>query len=403
MLQLEQALDQILARVPPPVRETVPLSEAAGRRLFEAVLAQVDLPPFNNSSMDGYAVRSADTKEARPDSPVPLRLQGRVAAGETFVGAVNTGQCVRIFTGAPLPEGADAVVMQEEARAEPGGSGRILILGAPQPGENVRLRGEDVAQGETLACGGDLLTPGRLCLLAAAGIGQVAVAVRPRVALVATGSELREPGTPLQPGAIYESTRVGLAELARLAGAAVALPPLVPDELEATKTALRTAFESGDAVITCGGVSVGETDLVKAAFERLGGTLEIWKVDIKPGKPFAFGRLGHRLLFGLPGNPVSALVTFLLLVRPALLRWQGAQEIGLRQIAATLGESVANTGDRRHFLRVRLTEGKVFSSGLQASHALKSWAEADGLLEVAPRTQLPAGTTVSVSLIDQAA
>jgi molybdopterin molybdotransferase len=400
MQELNQARALILARVPPPARELVPLAAAASRYVLESFASPVDLPPFSNSSMDGYAVRSLDTAGATRHTPRSLRVQGRVAAGESLADPLVSGSCARIFTGAALPAGTDAVIMQEDTRPDPAAGDRVLVLDRVAAGENVRVRGEEVVRGSLLARAGDRLTPGRLCLLAAAGLSEVVVAQRPRVALVATGSELREPGTQLRPGEIYESNRLALAELVRRAGAAPMIRPIVPDDLAATEAALTAAFQDCDVVITCGGVSVGETDFVKAAFERLGGALEFWKVNIKPGKPFVFGRLGWKFLFGLPGNPVSALVTFLLLVRPALLRWQGAADMGLRQTRATLGEALSNESERRHFVRVRIVEGLIYLAGLQASHALRSFAEADGLLDLAPGARLPAGAPVSVSLLD---
>jgi molybdopterin molybdotransferase len=217
------------------------------------------------------------------------------------------------------------------------------------------------------------------------------------VALLATGSELTEPGQPLAPGRIYESNQLALAPLLARCGAIARAYPLVPDTLSATRAALETAFAECDLVVTCGGVSVGEMDFVKAAFERLGGKLEFWKVAIKPGKPFLLGRLGSKLLFGLPGNPVSAFVTFLLLVRPAIVRWQGAAQVALPSHPAVLAEMIANPDARRHFMRVKVDEtGHVRSAGLQGSHRLGSLANANGLLDVPPQTTLAAGSTVPV-------
>jgi molybdopterin molybdotransferase len=248
-----------------------------------------------------------------------------------------------------------------------------------------------------LAATGEVLTANRISLLAAAGLAQVRVARQPVVGLLATGSELREPGQPLAPGQIYESNRVALAALARRAGAIPKVFPLVVDALTETRVALATAFEQCDAVVTSGGVSVGDMDFIKRAFEEVGGELQFWKVAIRPGRPFVFGRYREKLLFGLPGNPVSALVTFLLLVRPALLRWQGAEDLSLPARAGVLSEPITNPDTRRHFMRVKLdASGKVRSAGLQASHVLSSMAAADGLLDMPPRTALPAGNTVQV-------
>jgi molybdopterin molybdotransferase len=328
---------------------------------------------------------------------VRLRLRGKVAAGEAFAGEVSSGECVRIFTGSPLPPGANAVVMQEDTHLDAATPDQVLIGDAPKPWENVRRRGTDVRRGAVLAEAGEVLTAGKISLLAGQGIAEIQTGQCPRVGLLATGSELREAGQSLAPGQIHESNRVALAALVRRAGGTAQVFPLVPDTLAATHCALREAFTDCDAVVTSGGVSVGEMDFVKAAFEQLGGDLQFWKVAIRPGKPFVFGRFREKFLFGLPGNPVSAFVTFLLLVRPALRRWQGASEVVLPAHPGVLAEPLANPGERRHYMRVRMdTSGKVFSAGAQASHALGSLAAANGLVDVPPQTALTAGTTVTV-------
>ncbi len=397
MLQFEEALARILAALPPPVSEGIPLREACGRLLSERIPAPLDLPPFDNSSVDGYAARGADVAAASPASPVCLHLAGRVAAGESFTGEVAAGACVRLFTGSALPRGADVVIMQEDTRLDANRPNEVFILAPAKPWENVRFRGEDVKRGATLAEAGEVLTPGRLALLAAVGLARVQAGCRPIVGLLATGSELKDSGAPLAPGQIYESSRAGLAPLVQRAGAIATIFPLVPDALDLTLAALQRAIEECDILVTCGGVSVGEMDYVKTAFEQLGGNLEFWKVAIKPGRPFVFGRRGDKFLFGLPGNPVSALVTFLLLVRPALLRWQGAAGITLPACPGILAEPLANTGTHRHFMRVAMdAAGHVRSAGIQASHILSSFASANGLVEVPPKTTLAAGKTVSV-------
>jgi molybdopterin molybdotransferase len=397
MLEFEEALARLLAAVPAPTREDVALNEAAGRVLAERIVSPLDLPSFDNSAMDGYALRAADVASAKPDSPVSLRLAGKVPAGDTFAGKITAGTCVRLFTGSPLPPGADAVVMQEETRVQPNVADEVLILAPVEPGENVRLRAGDIRQRSTLAESGDLLTAGRIGLLAAVGLSSVPVARQPVVGLLATGSELQEPGEPLALGRIYESNRIALAALLKRAGAVPVTFPLVADVLTATRTALTEAFSRCDAVVTSGGVSVGEMDFIKQAFEQLGGKLQFWKVAIKPGRPFVFGRYRGKLLFGLPGNPVSALVTFLLLVRPALLRWQGATDISLPIHPGVLAESLVNQGERRHFMRVRLDpSGKVHSAGVQASHIQSSMAAANGLVDVPPNTTLAVGAAVPV-------
>ena len=260
-----------------------------------------------------------------------------------------------------------------------------------------RLRGEDIKRGTRLAEAGDRLGAGRLGLFAAVGASEINVARRPRVALLATGSELVDHGQRLSPGKIYESNRVMLAASMVRAGAIPEPFPLVRDNLEATCAALGKALAECDAVVTSGGMSVGEYDFVKRAFEKVGGELAFWKIAVKPGKPFAFGRAGKKYLFGLPGNPVSALVTFLLLVRPALAAMQGATELSLPRSTGVLAEPLVNHGERRHFMRVVVDEaGQVRSAGGQASHMLSSLAKANGLVDVPPQTRLPADAPVFV-------
>ena len=397
MLELEEALKQILAAVPPPVNEEIPLSEAAGRVLNQPVLSPIDLPLFDNSAMDGFGVRAADLVSAGADHPARLRVIGRVAAGEVFSGEVPGGCCVRLFTGSPLPRGADAVVMQEDTRPDPQNPAGILAIDPVQAGENVRRQGEDVSRGSLLSQAGERIGFGQIAVLAATGVDRVMAGRQPRVGVLATGSELKELGEPLEPGQIYESNRLMLATLVQRAGAMVRLFQLVADSLAATRHALDQAFAECDVVITSGGASVGETDFVKPAFAEVGGDLQFWKVAIRPGRPFVFGRRKGRLLFGLPGNPVSALVTFLLLVRPALLRWQGATQVGLPASPAILAEPLSNPGNRRHFLRVKVdAAGQVYSSGVQASHVVSSLAVANGLLDLPPETTVARGTTVSI-------
>ena len=397
MLALEEAQNRILNFIRPRPAEAIALDQAHGRWLAAEVLSPMDLPVADNSAMDGYAVRAAEVISASESSPVALTLCGQVAAGAVFAGELRPGGCVRVFTGSVLPAGADAVVMQEDTRMTATDPKVIDFLCAVRPRENVRLGGEDVKRGAVLGQIGDRVTSGRLALLAAVGTTEVAVTRRPVIGLLATGSELVEGGRPLAPGMIYESNRVGLAALATRAGAAPIVYPLVLDTLAATRASLERAFSECDAVVTTGGVSVGELDFVKAAFAEMGGVLDFWRVAIKPGKPFVLGRWREKLLFGLPGNPVSAWVTFLMLVRPALLRWQGAREVALPTMIGRLTEALVNRGDRRHFMRVVLeADGSVCSAGAQASHRLGSLARANGLVDVPPETTLPAGTEVSV-------
>jgi molybdopterin molybdotransferase len=297
-----------------------------------------------------------------------------------------------LFTGSPLPPGADAVVMEEDTRAA--GAESVEVFEPAKPWENTRLQGEDIKQDAVVAKAGDILGTGAITLLAATGCIRVKVGRKPVVGLLATGSELVEPGRPLSPGQIYESNRIGLASLVARAGGIPKIFPIVADTLDGTLAALRLALTQCDILVSSGGVSVGEMDFIKPALQEMG---EFWKVAIKPGRPFVFGQAQGKLLFGLPGNPISAWVTFLLLVRPALLRWQGAVEVNLPVTPGMLSEPLANPGDRRHFMRVKLDQaGNVTSAGLQASHALSSMAAANGLVDVPPKTALTAGSAVKV-------
>jgi len=405
MLELEQAVEKILAAIPAPKSEVIPLAEAFGRIVAEKILAATDLPPFDNSAVDGYAVRAQDVATASAQNPVILQLTGRIAAGEHFTSRLSAGQCIRIFTGSPVPAGADAIVMQEDTKVDAGRANQIQFLDSVKPWENIRFHGEDVKRGAVIIQSGEKLGAAHIGLLAATGNGQLTVNRRPTVALLATGSELREPaGTPstcsassLAPGQIFESNRAALTPLIAATGAIPKIFPIVPDAAEATRAALARAFAECDIVLTCGGVSVGEMDFVKSAFEELGGQLDFWKVAIKPGRPFVFGRLGEKFLFGLPGNPISAFVTFLLLARPALPRWQGATNVTLPASLGILAEPFSNPDQRRHFVRINVdNSGQVHSAGTQASHILSSLAVANGLIDVHPKTTLASGTIVRV-------
>jgi molybdopterin molybdotransferase len=394
MLEVEDARQRIAELIQPAGGEWVLLSQSLNRVAAQDLAAPISLPPFDNSAMDGYALRANDVVDAKANSPKVLRCVGAVPAGSSFTGAVAVGTCVRIFTGSPLPSGADAVVMQEDTRT----AGEVVeVLDGVKPWENVRLVGQDIKEGSIAARRGSCLSAGRMALLGALGMERIFVARQPIIGLLSTGNELIEPGTDLAPGEIYESNRSAIAPLVAGAGGSVRILPLVRDNLTATTSALSHAFEECDAVVSTGGVSVGEHDLVKAAFESLGGTLAFWRVNVKPGKPFAFGQLRGKFLFGLPGNPVSAFVTFLLLVRPAILKMQGACELDLPSHPAVLAEEFSNRGDRRHFMRVYVdAKGNVRSAGLQASHALSSLAEANALLDVPPQTRWQAGQSMHV-------
>jgi molybdopterin molybdotransferase len=408
---LEQARDQILTGIEAKPAETIALEEALGRVLAEPVVARLTLPPWDNSAMDGFAVRSADIAKARADAPVELAVAGEVAAGSAPAIELRPGTAQRIFTGAPIPPGADAVVPVEDTDAPPGSRdggatlpSRVAIFAAPLPGAHVRRAGSDITSGDSLLQSGRRLRPAHLALAAAGGHWTLTVHAQPRVAVLATGDELAAPGAPLGPAQIPDSNSVGLVAQARECGAEARSFGIAGDRLEDVMARLREAIAWADVVVVSGGVSVGAHDVVKDAFEEL-GQLELWRVAVQPGKPLAFGRTaGPRpvLLFGLPGNPVSSFVTFELFVRPVLRRMAGCDDvIGRPMVRARLIEPVKKAPDRRAFLRVRLVGSEARLAGGQGSHVLSALALANALAIVPEGlSELPAGAEVDVMRLD---
>lgn len=380
MISVEEALARTLAGVPGPVEaERVPLAQARGRTLAEDVAALRTQPPFDTSSMDGYAVRAADVTEA----PVRLRVVGRSAAGRGFAGRVGPGEAVRIFTGAPLPAGADAVVAQEEARAE----GDRVTLGVPaRAGSFLRRRGLDFEAAAVLLRAGERLDARRLALAAAMDHAALPVRRRPRVAILATGDELVWPGEAAGPDQIVASNPFALQALVEAAGGTVVELGLVQDTLEDLDRAVARAREAGaDLLVTLGGASVGDLDLVRPALARQGMELGFWRVALRPGKPLLYGRLGPMLMLGLPGNPVSAIVCGLLFVVPALRRLQGDPRAGEDPSEpALLGADLPANDARQDYLRAVLEagEGSLRATPLprQDSSMLGALARADALL-----------------------
>ena len=391
MITYEDALERVLKPLVAVPVVSMSLTEALGCCLAEDVSALVDLPGFDTASMDGYAVRAGEV--SRSGVVLPCRLE--VAAGRVADRSLESGECARILTGAPMPAGSDAVVMQEDTEREP--DGRIRFNDGVKPWENVRFRGEDFRMGTRVLAAGQRLGPPQLALAAAAGRAELRVHRKVRVVVASSGDELRSPGTALAPGQIYDSNSVLLTTLFRSAGAEVIQISTLPDQLEATMAGLELALSQADLVITAGGASVGDRDFLRPAWERLGGQLDFFKVAIKPGKPVFFGTLRGGYLIGLPGNPVSAFVTAVLMALPALRRLQGSTEVGLPATVGTLSVPLSNPGLRRHFMRVILEEsGQVRSAGVQASHILLSMARSNGLVDVPPSTEWPVGTPVRV-------
>ena len=390
MLTEQDALSSILAAVRPLETEELRLFEAGNRILAENVLARVSLPRFDNSSMDGYAVRAADAVAG-----AVLRVVGEQPAGPDQGLTVNAGTAVRVYTGAPMPVGANSVIMQEDCDRQ---GDQVTIREAASPGEFIRLRGGDLSEGQKIAEVGARLNGPMLATLASQGIGRIRVFRRPKVAILATGSELKSPGEPLGAGEIYETNRVMLHELVQDAGGIPRLFDPVPDEENEHLSAFQDAA-SDDVIVIAGGVSVGERDLVKSTLKKLGCDIELWRVAVRPGKPFLFGRLNGKWVFGLPGNPVSAFVTFLLFVRPALLAIQGWRGESITKTQAILSKSVTKKGERPHYLRGHLEAGRFTPFGNQESHALFGLSRANALLRIGAGEQIPEHQTVEVVLL----
>ena len=380
LLSLDEALRRLVeGAAAHRIQDTESIStfDALGRVLAADVRSLLDVPPADNTSMDGYAVRAADVKTTGAE----LAVSQRIAAGSVGV-ALAPGTAARIFTGAQVPPGADAVVMQEQCQALAGeGLGRVRLDAVPSPGQWIRRRGEDVAHDSTVLTRGTRMTPQALGLAASVGAATLAVVRRPRVALFSTGDELVMPGQPLRPGAIYNSNRYTLRALAQAAGCDVLDLGIVPDRLEATRAALRRAAEGSDLILTSGGVSVGDEDHLRPAVQAE-GRLDLWQIAMKPGKPLAFGSVGSAVFIGLPGNPVSSFVTFLLAVAPVLRALQGMADVEPRPWPLRAGFDWLEPDRRREFLRVRLTpQGTAELFANQSSGVLTSTVWADGLVD----------------------
>ncbi|MGD9902635.1 MAG: gephyrin-like molybdotransferase Glp [Vicinamibacterales bacterium] len=378
-----------LARV-----ESVALDALAGRVLAEDVVADADVPPFARAMMDGYAVRAADTAGASASAPTDLAVAGRVFTGEVYAGRVGAGDAVEIATGAPLPAGADAVVMVEETRAA--GSGRVAILSAAAPGQHVGRAGADIARGAVVLRAGDVLLPGRVGVIAALGRTTATVVARPRVAVVSTGNEIVQPGQPLGAGQIYDINRHTLAAVIGAHGGVAVPLDVAGDSLAALDLALDAAVAC-DLVVFSGGSSVGDRDLVLDVLRRRGQVL-FHGIATRPGKPTAFGRLAEVPVFGMPGNPTSCLTNAYVLLVPFLRRLAALPPHRPRTEAVPLARRITSAAGRHQFYTVRLVEGRA-EPAFKASGDITSMAHADGYIEIgAEVTALDAGTTVEVVL-----
>ena len=375
MISVDEALDRIFAQLHPPQTETVPLLRAHKRVLARPLVATHNQPPFDSSAMDGYAVRAAEVVPGRP-----LKLAGTSQAGARFVGMMEHGQCVRIFTGAPMPIGADAVIMQEEATAA---GNHVSFQKTPRPGQSIRKQGHDFQRGQELLPAGVAMTPAMLNLAASANQPKLTVTRRPKIAILATGDELVPPGTLPGPDQIVASNSYGLIPLLAPYAERVIDLGIVADDKKALESALLSAFDAGiDMLVTTGGASVGERDYVREVLIDLGVTLDFWKLKMRPGKPLMFGTRARTLVFGLPGNPVSALVTAMIILRPALRQMTGHADPLFPQLGVPLAADLPPNGPRRHYVRGTLSRNAI------------------GFLEVTPINETDSSHSSSLAMAD---
>jgi molybdopterin molybdotransferase len=395
MLTVEEAQEEVLSRTRVLETESLDVTDALGRYLAEPVISRREIPPWPNSSMDGYAIRAGDTRAGA----ARLRVVAHIAAGVLPSRAIGSGEAARIFTGAPLPDGADAVVPQEDVEVD---GDHVRVPAAIASHAFVRPRGEDVRPGDHVLAPGQRLGPAEIGLLATLGHSPVRVYRRPRVAILSTGNELADLGEEPGPGQIPNSNSYSLMAQTLEAGAIPVNLGIARDELPAIERRVESA-RPADVLLSSAGVSVGEFDLVREALRRSGAELHLWQVSMRPGKPITFGSLGRTLVFGLPGNPVSAMVTFELFVRPALLRMSGSARLERPRLLARVRTRIANPGPRRGYLRVRLRRrGEGFDAELtgdQGSAILRSMTLADGLAVVAPDTTVEPGDALEVIVL----
>lgn len=410
LLGVDEARDRILAAFAPLGNVRLPIVDALGMVLAVDVIAGANVPPFANAAMDGFAVRAADTVGASPASPVPLRVLAEAPAGRPIDGAVVPGTAVRIMTGAPIPGGADAIVRFEETdenapglggRGRPGGM--IGVLRAARPAANVRPAGEDIRTGETALPVGTGLRPAEIGVLASLNRTHATVHRRPRVAIVATGDEIVDPGQKMGEGQIRNSNSATVAALVRRCGGEPVVLGVARDARASVRAKLAEA-RGADLIITTGGVSVGDYDVVKHVL-RQEGRIDLWQVRLKPGKPLAFGRVGGTPLLGLPGNPVAAAVAFEQFARPAIRKMLGHWDPTIPTLLARLADRVENGGGRRHFVRVRVeatADGHVAHlAGAQGAGILTSLARANGLLVIPEEVSVAeSGSMLPVQMLD---
>ena len=407
MLSVEDALERVLKMFHPLEAETVPILESLGRVLAQNVYSEIDIPPHDNSAMDGYAVIAADAAGAGPETPVQFRVIENLAAGYVADQQVMPGTAIRIMTGAPVPPGADTVIRFERTRQE---GDQVALYFAPPVGNNVRYAGEDVHKGDQVLRKGMRVRPPEIGMLASVGCSEVQVTRRPRVAILATGDELVEIDEPLSPGKIRNSNGYSnAAQVLKFGGQPVMLS--IARDTKADLTAkIKAGLDQGvDLFLTSGGVSVGDFDVVKTVLAAE-GKMEFWRVRMKPGKPLAFGTLktaeGRVVpMLGMPGNPVSVMVSFEIFARPAILKMQGMTEYARHTVEATLADEITSKDERRHYVRVRVEkEGETYIAHLtggQGSGILSSMVKANGFAVIPEEwTHAPAGSRVQVILFD---
>ena len=400
LLPVDAALETVLRAMRPLGSERVAIGDALGRVIVEDVVAPRDLPPWDNSSVDGYAVVAADLGGATPERPVRLAVIEEIPAGRMPEHKVAPGSAARIMTGAPMPAGADAVVMVEDTALE---GDRVLVRVAVERGESVRARGQDVRAGTVVIPAGRRARPAEVGMLASLGRAAVSVGRRPRIGILATGDELADPGDAERPDRIFNANSYAVAAQAAEAGGVAVLLGIARDRPDDLRERLRS-LDGLDLLVVCGGVSVGKFDFVRDVLTELGMVMEFWRVAMKPGSPMAFGSVRGKPVFGLPGNPVSSMVTFEVFVRPALLRMAGGADLGRPIVAAELDAPIDKARGKTHFVRGRLLrEGsrvRVTPTGSQDSGVLTSMVKATGLI-VLPRDAERAerGQVVDVRLL----
>ena len=399
MLSVEEAREQMLETIPVLPTEKRGILECVNYVLAEELKSTENIPPFDNSAMDGFAVRATDVKDTSEDNPIVLSVVETIAAGYAPSKQVASGEAARIMTGAMMPEGADAVVMQEVTELN---GDKVTISDSVEKDENVRFTGESVSQGDSVMSPGKVLRPPEVSMLASLNCAEVTVHQKPTVAIVSTGDELTPLGESLTPGKIRDSNRYGIFAQVQNAGGIPIDMGIAPDDEEETERIFRESIAKADALITSGGVSVGEHDIVKNVLTKL-GEMNFWRVAMKPGKPQAYGKIDGKPVFGLPGNPVSSLVVFELFVRPAILKMAGHTDLLRQTFKAVLETDVTNKDGRVNFMRSILTEKNgqytAKTTGPQGSGILHSLVLANGLITIPSGATLSAGETVDAQFL----